>query len=399
MKIFIIHARRTGYGVIRALSHEPGASFYVADTEETAVFKSKYIENSFIIKDITKVSNEEFISEMIELAIRMDYQTEKPIVFTGKDDYLIFFSKNFEKLSKYFDLSFETDFYKLNRALSKFELIECAKNASILIPQTFTNRSNVKDILAKCKFPLIVKPAIKNLPELDVVNAAFRIKKCSNTSEFEDAISLLNSLNVDFVVQEFIQGGDENLFTIGTYSHKGKLIAWSTSKKLRQFPPITGECSLGETCFDDTLVPLASRLLQEIGLSGISQIEFKKYNGEYYLIEINPRIWSWHQIHEKVGVNLALIAANSVKGRIPNDMIIPFKGKNGIKKWMFLTMDYMYNNMLNKNVSKIKILKDFLRCDLEAFFHWKDLSPFIRHLKRTIPYIISLKKNSKKDNI
>ena len=137
------------------------------------------------------------------------------------------------------------------------------------------------------------------------------------------------------------------------------------------------------------MVPLAERLIKEIGLTGISQIEFKKYNGEYYLIEINPRIWSWHQIHQKAGVNLVLIAAECINGKNPTKVIEPFKDKKGEKKWMFLTMDYLHNNLLNENVSKLSILKDFIFCDMEAFFDIKDLKPFINHLRSTRKYIKS----------
>ena len=138
----------------------------------------------------------------------------------------------------------------------------------------------------KSEFPLIIKPAIKNRPELDVVSAAFRIKKCSDKAELLWGINKLSSLDVEYIIQQYIPGDDNDLLTIGTYSKNGKLIAWSTSKKNRQFPPNTGECSLGVTFYNDELVPLAERLIKEIGLTGISQIEFKKYNGEYYLIEI-----------------------------------------------------------------------------------------------------------------
>ena len=389
MKVFVIHARRTGYGVIRSLKDQKDIQIYVADVEVTAAFRSKYISQSFLISDITKVSEEVFLEEMIALAHQINYKDEKPIVYTGKDDYLIFFSKHYALLSEYYQLSFETNFVKLNRALSKFELIDCAKKAKVLIPQTFTNKNSIEEILMGSEFPLIIKPAIKNRPELDVVSAAFRIKKCSDKAELLWAINKLSSLDVDYVIQQYIPGDDNNLLTIGTYSKNGKLVAWSTSKKIRQFPPNTGECSVGVTFYNDELVPLAERLIKEIGLTGISQIEFKKYNGEFYLIEINPRIWSWHQIHQKAGVNLALIAAECIMGKTPTKVIEPFKGKKGEKKWMFLTMDYLHNNLLNDNVSKLSILKDFVVCDMEAFFDIKDLNPFINHYTSTRKYIRS----------
>jgi len=387
MKVFVIHSRRTGYGVIRSLTNLPNIKFFIGDTHNTPVFKSKYVEQGFIISDITKVTEDEFLKEMICLAELMDYQTEKPLVYTGKDDYLIFFSKNYAILKDYFRLSFETDFNKLRRALSKFELIDVAKRANVKIPVSFTNEDSIEAILSNSNFPLIVKPALKNKPEIDVVKEAFRVKKCFNQIELESAMKLLTSLNVSYVVQEYVQGGDNELYTIGTYSYEGELKAWSTSKKLRQFPPNTGECSFGVTTYSEDLVDLARRLLGEIGLSGISQIEFKKFKGQYYLIEINPRIWSWHQIHKEVGVNLCLIAAQHVIGNTTSKMIAPNKNSKSTKTWMFLSMDYLYNVRLNKNISIVRFVVELLRCDVEAFLNKKDLRPFFSHIWETRKYI------------
>jgi predicted ATP-grasp superfamily ATP-dependent carboligase len=383
MKLFIIHARRTGYGVIRSL-YKKNTQIYLADTSETAVFSSNKVKKSFIIPDITKTKEKDFISLMINLAVKMDYKTEKPIVFTGKDDYLLFFSKNYDKLSQYFDLSFESNYFILTRALSKIDLIETAKKSNVLIPQSYTNDTPNKVIDENISYPVIVKPAIKTTPEIDVVQKVFRLAKCNNLDELNTATSALSEYNVPYVVQEYIPGNDSQLLTIGTYSYKGKLKGWSTSKKIRQFPPQTGECSLGVTLYDDNLVPLAERLLKELKLTGISQIEFKKYKNKYYLIEINPRIWSWHEINRKVGVNLCELSVNHIKGNTNTFVKSPTKKK---VIWHFMLMDYLHNVKLNKNVSIYSFFMSFLRSDIEAFFWIRDIKPFLVHFRQTLKYI------------
>lgn len=389
MKIFIIHSRRTGYGVIRSL-YKKNVKIYVADTTETEVFSSNKIKKSFIIPDITNTKEEDFVSLMVDLANKMDYKTEKPIVFTGRDDYLLFFSKNYDKLSEYFDLSFESDYSILKSALSKVDLIQTAKNSNVMIPKSYTNDIPIETINLNIKYPVIVKPAIKTTPEIDVVQKVFRLAKCNNINELVAATSALSNYNIPYVVQEYIPGDDSELVTIGTYSYKGELKGWSTSKKIRQFPPQTGECSLGITIYDDNLVPLAERLIKELNLTGISQIEFKKYNNNYYLIEINPRIWSWHEINRKVGVNLCELSVNHIKGN-PNTFV-----KSPLKKkvvWHFMMMDYLHNVKLNKNVSIYSFFMSFLRSDIEAFFWIKDINPFILHFKQTLKYIKKFKTN------
>jgi len=389
MKIFVIHARRTGYGVIRAL-HTYTDEIYVADSHKTAVFSSRHVKQGFVCSDITTVSDEAFLEEVIELAHQMDYQKERPVVFTGKDDYLQFFSKYSDVLSKYFLLSFESDYAKLNKALSKLDLIDIANQAKVKIPLSWSSKTNLSEILSQVTYPAIIKPAVKNAPEIDVVKQAFRIKVCEKEKDLREAAGLLESLSVPYVVQEYIPGDDSELFTIGVYSWRGELKAWSTSQKIRQFPPSTGECSYGRTLHLEALVEPARRILKAIGLTGISQIEFKYHRGEYYLIEINPRVWSWHQIHTKVGVNLAKVAMDCIYGQVNDHLIEPRKEE---RFWMFLMMDLLHNRLLNRNLSWVQLCVNFLRSDLEAFFSWKDPMPFIIHTWQTIPYIKQQLKN------
>lgn len=386
MKIFIIHAKRTAYGVIRSL-YKNNCDFYIADTERTPLFSSRFVKNSFLINDITSRDNDTYLKEILDLALLMECEKEKTLVFTGKDDYLLFFSKNWEVLSKYFILSFETDYEILKKALSKDYLPNIAENSRVLIPKTLINKE-VEEINNNSIYPLIIKPSIKNSPEVDVVRDAFRVKICKNISELSEGIALLKKLKVDYVVQEFIPGEDSELFTIATYSFKGELKAWSTSNKIRQFPPNLGECSFGTTLYEERLLEPAKRILKYLKLTGISQIEFKKYKGEFYLIEINPRIWSWHQIHSKVGVNLCQICVNQLlfPAKISKELIYPYKGNKGEKKWMFLLMDYLHNYKLNKNIDFLSLIRDFLRCDIEAFFWMKDLKVFNQHIKETKEY-------------
>jgi D-aspartate ligase len=382
VKIFVIHARRTAYGVVRALRPYTG-DIYIADTEKTPVFRSRFVKRSFLCSDITKVSEEQFLEEMIQIARELDYENEKPIVFTGKDDYLIFFSKHYSQLSPYFQLSFETDFDILLKALSKEKLAGIAKAAGVKVPLTFTQDDSFESILAGASFPLVVKPAIKNQPGLDLVAQAFRVRACQTAQEFESAITTLRGFSVPYVVQEYIPGDDSTLYTLAAYSWRGRVKAWSAGRKIRQFPPQTGECSFGMTVYDEVLLEAGTKLFAAIGLTGISQVEFKKHNGEYYLIEINPRVWSWHQIHSKDGVNLCKIACDHLAAEVP-DTIHP--GKES-RYWMFLTMDLLHNVLLNKNISLPHLVGDVFRTDMEAFFCWSDPLPFLFHLWETIPYI------------
>jgi hypothetical protein len=58
------------------------------------------------------------------------------------------------------------------------------------------------------------------------------------------------------------------------------------------------------------MVELTTRICAELGYQGIAEFEFKRdeRSGEFYLIEINPRSWSWIGITPACGVSLPWIA-------------------------------------------------------------------------------------------
>jgi len=381
MKIFVIHARRTGYGVVRALCRET-RDIYAADVNRTAVAHSRYIKKFYCIPDITKTDEKEFLAVLIDLAKKMRYREEKPLVFTGKDDYLMFFAKHSSVLKEYYDYSFESDSNILEKALNKVYLAELCQQINIPVPRF---RVEGDPDLTVLDYPVVIKPAVKNQPEIDVVARAFRLRMCKNENELAAAVDMLRRIDQDFIVQEFIPGGDSNLHTLGVFSYGGELVAWSTSKKIRQFPPGTGECSFGTTTHMEELVPFGEKLLRALCITGISQIEFKEHAGRYYLMEINPRVWSWHHIHSKVGVNLTKIAHQcAVLGDIPERVISP---KKKHATWQFFMMDLLHNRLLNKNVSYGTLLRDALTVDIEAFWNWSDPLPFLVHAKQTVKYI------------
>lgn len=382
MKVFIIHMRRTAYGVVRALA-DTDCEIYGADTARAEAGYSKYLRDFFVVPEITACSERQFLDLVIDLAKKMKFEEEKPVVFTGKDDYLQFFSKHYAELEKYYHLSFETDYAKLLKALDKLELSRVAVEQKVHAPRAYTIEEfdSRKDIA----FPVIIKPAIKNRPDIDVVAQGFRVKFCNNEQELRDAVAILRKLDQPYIIQEFIPGDDSSLYTFGVYCFRGRLIAWSTGRKLRQFPPATGECSLGETVYVPELVEPSEKLIRAIGLSGIMQIEYKKAQGKYYLIEINPRIWSWHELNRMVGVNLVEICLNVVLNKKKYDTMV--SPRNERRTWSFLGMDILHNVILNKNISMARALSDGLRADLEAFFNWRDLGPSRDYWKRTIPYI------------
>ena len=377
-KILIVHARRTAYGVIRSAVRFK-AEIAIADTERTPLWFSRYPKWRFRIPDVVSDSEEAVVQRLVEIAEEMDYRSGKPFLFTGKDDYLILFARHADTLRHYFQIVSETDETRLLDVLDKAKLTRLAEEADVPIPQTMTSDDADEAIAAALPLPVVLKPALKSEPGFSAEAEAFRLKICHTEQELKQALQDLRRLGIRFVAQEYISGADSSLYTVGVISRDGTPVAASVARKIRQCPPVFGECSYGVTESEPRLVDYATRLVEAAKISGILQIEFKRRGDEFLLIEINPRVWSWHEIHRLDGVDLVKLACD------PSAQ--PEPGAYPQVAWQFFWMDLLHNVLLEQNVSFKRFLCDARKADLEAFLNWRDPLVFAAHTAPTLPYM------------
>ena len=122
------------------------------------------------------------------------------------------------------------------------------------------------------------------------------------------------------MVQELIPGGDDTLYTVGSYlDRNGRPLGVFSGRKLRQTPPGVGTCRVGEALWVQDAVDAALRLLAAFDYVGLSQVEFKRdpRDGKFKLMEINPRLWQWHSLAAACGVDLPRIAYADLVGETP----------------------------------------------------------------------------------
>jgi len=132
------------------------------------------------------------------------------------------------------------------------------------------------------------------------------------------------------MVQELVPGGDDTLYTVGSYvARDGSPLGVFSGRKLRQTPPGIGTCRVGEAVWAQVAVDAALRLLAGFGYFGLSQVEFKRdpRDGKFKLMEINPRLWQWHGLAAACGVDLPRIAYADLVGEKPTKVTMNGEGK------------------------------------------------------------------------
>ena len=72
------------------------------------------------------------------------------------------------------------------------------------------------------------------------------------------------------MVQEWIEGTDTDLFSCNCYfNDKNEPLVSFVSKKLRQYPPVTGNTSLGVECRADEIRNISLDLFKRVNYHGL----------------------------------------------------------------------------------------------------------------------------------
>ncbi len=137
------------------------------------------------------------------------------------------------------------------------------------------------------------------------------------------------------MVQELVPGGDEELYSLGSYLREdGEPLGLFSGRKLEQVPPLVGTCRVGEAVWVQEVVDAGLRFLRALGYHGISQVEFKRdpRDGRFKLMEINPRLWQWHGLAAACGVDIPLIAYRDLTG----ESVAPASMNGSGKRWAII---------------------------------------------------------------
>jgi D-aspartate ligase len=219
---------------------------------------------------------------------------------------------------------------RLEAIQDKRHQLEAAVAAGVEIPQTVYPSSASE--LADVPLPALVKPQHPDGFKRTFGKQAFR---CETRAELERAYADAQPFGP--MVQELVPGGDDELYSLGSYLREdGEPLGLFSGRKLKQVPPLVGTCRVGEAVWVEEVVDAGLRFLRGLGYHGISQVEFKRdpRDGRYKLMEINPRLWQWHGLAAACGVDLPLIAYRDLTG----ESVVP-AWMNGVgRRWAISLM-------------------------------------------------------------
>lgn len=190
----------------------------------------------------------------------------------------------------------------LRRVNNKAELWKMAQGLGLPLPATYHVRdlSEVRDLTGSLEYPVIVK--FRHDEDLYLPGAA-RYRRADSPEALIAAWQHLHAVQPEPLIQQFIDGPGYGFEAL--YGPKGGFLAGFAHRRLVEFPPGGGPSAVCRTAHDSRLVELGRRLLDGVGWQGVAMVEFKKSvaDGEFYLLEVNPRFWGSLPLSEAAGVN------------------------------------------------------------------------------------------------
>jgi D-aspartate ligase len=230
-------------------------------------------------------------------------------LFPTDDEAAALASRHHEILASHYVLT-TPPWQVLRWAYDKRQTHALAQRLGVGHPRTQFPQDDAAIGALECDFPVILKPAVKNLTNPFTLARAWRIDNRGQLLErYAEACQLVPPDVI--MVQELVPGGSDTRYSFAALCENGRPLAWLTARRSRQFPI---EFSRGSTFVETTEEPaiehLARRLLADIRYTGLVEVEFKRdpRNGEPKLLDINARTWGWHTLGRRAGIDFPFLS-------------------------------------------------------------------------------------------
>ena len=180
----------------------------------------------------------------------------------------------------------------------KSKTFQFAESAGVRIPRTFF----------AADYRHAGLPCVFKHPRTGVLIAQSR-------PEAEAIVSRLGSELCRYVVQEFIPG--RNGFGYFGFYVDGVEHGYFMHERLMQFPIEGGPSVEARSFYDEKLHDAGRRVLTGLKWHGVAMVEFKRSDsdGEYYLMEVNPKFWGSLDLAIQSGCNFPVWVLNYILRR------------------------------------------------------------------------------------
>jgi predicted ATP-grasp superfamily ATP-dependent carboligase len=331
--------------------------------------------------------SDELIENLIELGKELD---QKAVLYPCQDASVLLVSQNREKLEPYYYISLPSN-ETVELLMNKPRFYDFAKEKNLPVAKFFLlkSRNDAEEAAVGLNFPCVLKPHMRS-PKWEE-NTKLKAFKVLNKDEFFKMYDRICDWSDTLMLQEWIEGDDTSLYSCNCYyNQNSEPLVNFTAKKLRQWPIVTGNTSLGVDVIDETVLEVTTDLFKKVNYVGLGYVEIKKdiKTDSYYIIEPNiGRPTGRSALAEACGVDLIYTMYCDCLGLpLPDRRTQKFKNI----KWIHLRTDLQsaYNYWKKGKLTFGEWLRSMKGEKFYAVISLKDPMPFLMELRTAIVFSI-----------
>lgn len=305
MKVLMNDGARPSTAVVRSLGRKGIRVDVLTDSVYAPACHSRYCRRKYLGPPPTC---DAFIPKLIEILRREAYDVFIPV---GHQATLSCAEHraDLERLTKLGIMDGE----HVRLAADKRYAYRAATEVAVPIPRTLYPES-LNDALVFSKdsrYPIVIKP-LRETDGYSVSYAHCRREFASVYARFCERHALSDG-NLP-MLQEFIPGYGCGFFAL--YQH-GVCKRIFMHRRIREYPASGGVSCCAESFYDAKLKDHGIRLLDSLGWHGLAMVEFRRdeRDGEFKLMEINPRFWGSLDLAIAAGVDFPYDLCQIIDGR------------------------------------------------------------------------------------
>ncbi|ELY54753.1 carboxylate--amine ligase [Natronolimnohabitans innermongolicus] len=283
---------------LRSLSAAGVRTIVVSDDRTAPSFASAYCDEAVLVPD-PETALEGYAEALLALARREDVRTIVPV----REEDAFVLSRYREEFAEHVATPWP-DPESLRSVHDRVRLAEAAERAGVPVPETrplSTVDDWDSDSIVKTRYNLLVDEYVDGVPS----NRVERNKTVEHVSAGSDpdVDALRESFGHDPIAQEFVPIDEE--YMIGALYDHGEAVATFQHRQLRGSSYTGGGGVYREATAIPELEDAAVALLDELEWHGLACIEYMRHpeTGEFYLCEINPRMWTSLAANVRMGAD------------------------------------------------------------------------------------------------
>jgi len=357
-----------GLGIVRSLGRRGIPVWVLKQDEHLLGSVSRYACRSlrYPLEDDRKQ-----LDFLLDLAVREGLKGW--VLFPTTDESVALVARHHESLAEHYRLT-TPPWDVLRRVFDKRLLHRLAQDLALDQPWTFCPRNREELASLECPFPVILKPAMRLGFNRLTCDKAWRVEdRASLLARYDEACALVDPEML--MVQEVVPGWGETQFSYAALCRDGCPVASIVARRTRQFPMDFGRFSTYvETVEEPQVIEPSVRLLAAIRFTGLVEVEFKRdpRNGQYKVFDVNPRVWGWHTLSKRAGVDFPYLLWLLVRG----EPVPEARGRAG-ERWMrmFPDLPVAIQEILRGRLSLRAYVRSLQGPRESAIFAWDDPLP------------------------